>query len=116
MKGGIHGAVYIRRKLYKAKIKVLNLGEHFDNKRVYFGKNTPNFPDDIDKKRLKATKPFVGSRLPVGLLAIIGSNFRKEPYPLKASAQHVVATAAVTILPLICFLNNITCVLNEAME
>ena len=47
---------------------MLNLGENFDNKSVYFIKNLPNFPDDIDKKRLKKTKRFVDSRSAVDAL------------------------------------------------
>ena len=96
---------------------MLNLGQHFDNKSVYFifCKNPLNFPDDIDKKRLKTSKPFIGSRSPVGarlgFAAITGSNFREESHPLLASSQHVGATAAVTILPLLCWLNNITRIL-----
>ena len=85
------------------KIVKFERSENFDNKSVYFIKNPHYFPD-IDKKRLKTTKPFVGSAV------IIGSNFRKESYPQLASSLQVGATAAVTILPFICCLNNITCI------
>ena len=61
--------------------EVLNLGKNFDNKSVYFSKNTPKFPHDIDKKGLKTTKPFVGS----SFAAITDSNFPKESYHLMAS-------------------------------
>ena len=53
------GAVYIRRKLYMTKIKVLRLSKYFDNKSEYYSRNPPNFPDDLDKKRLKTTKAFM---------------------------------------------------------
>ena len=85
--------------------------------------NPPKFPDDIDKKWLKTTKSFVDSRSPVGaqrarrhFAAISGSYFRKESYPILAISQDVGATPVVTILPLICCLNNNTCILHVAME
>ena len=92
---------------------MLNLGESLDNKSVYFIlAKIPLIFQTTDKKRLKTSKPFIGSKSPVGarlgFAAITGFNFRKESYPLLASSQHVGATAAVTILPLICWLNNIT--------
>ena len=89
-------------------------------KEYIFAKNPPNFPDVIDKKRLKTTKPFDGSRSPVGSIrfaAITGSSFGKESYPLLASSQHFGTTAVVTLLPLICCLNNVTtCFLFITME
>ena len=88
-------------------------------KEYIFAKNPPNFPDVIDKKRLMTTKPFVGSRSPVGSIrfaAITGCSFGKESYPLLARSQHFGTTAVVTLLPLICCLNNITCFLLITME
>ena len=58
-----------------------NLGETFDNKSVYFTKNTSNFPDDIHKKRLKTTSRLsVQGRRWARYAAINGPNFRKESY------------------------------------
>ena len=88
-------------------------------KEHIFAKNPPNFSEVFDKKRLKTTKPYVGSRSPVGSIrfaAITGSSFGKESHPLLASSQHFGATAAVTLLPLICCLNNITWFLFITME
>ena len=88
------GAVQIKHQLHWAKIKILVIGENFDNTSGYFSRNAPIYsPYSIANKRLN--------------LIVICTNFRIESCPQLASLQPDVATTGVTIWPLVCYLNNI---------